>query len=121
VSAEAAPAGIAVEVVWSPASRETCASALRLPPGATVADALVASGIAALAAAGQGEQAWAATGLSAAVWSRARPLDHPLREGDRVEVLRGLLVDPMDARRTRYQEAGGVDALRKRGYAGRKR
>ena len=118
VSAEAT---LAIEVVWSPASRETTMSTLRLRLGATLGDALLATGIAALAAAGQGAEAWAATGLSTAVWSRSRPLGHVLRDGDRVEVLRDLVIAPMDARRTRYQAAGGVDALRKRGYAGRKR
>jgi hypothetical protein len=36
-------------------------------------------------------------------------------------VLRDLQIDPMTARRVRFEAAGGIDALRRRGYAGRKR
>jgi putative ubiquitin-RnfH superfamily antitoxin RatB of RatAB toxin-antitoxin module len=114
-------AEISVQVVWSPSARETLDVTLRLPAGATVADAIAAAGWPALASAAQGEAAFAAAGLSAAVWSKGRPLAHALREGDRVEVLRGLQIDPMTARRVRYEAAGGVDALRRRGYSGRKR
>ncbi len=113
-------AELAVQVVWSPSARETLDVALRLPAGATVADALAAAGWPALQSAREGDAALAA-GLSAAVWSKGRALAHPLRDGDRVEVLRGLQIDPMDARRVRYEAAGGIDALRRRGYAGRKR
>jgi putative ubiquitin-RnfH superfamily antitoxin RatB of RatAB toxin-antitoxin module len=112
---------IRVQVVWSPAERETLSVELRLPPEATLADALAATGWPALASAAQGDAAFAAAGLSAAVWSKGRALAHPLRDGDRVEVLRDLQIDPMEARRVRYEAAGGIDALRRRGYAGRKR
>ncbi|MFL6628707.1 MAG: RnfH family protein [Vitreoscilla sp.] len=114
-------AEIAVQVIWSPSARETLDVALRLPAGATVADAISAAGWPALESARRGDAAFAAAGLSAAVWSKGRALAHPLRDGDRVEVLRGLQIDPMDARRVRYEAAGGIDALRRRGYAGRKR
>jgi putative ubiquitin-RnfH superfamily antitoxin RatB of RatAB toxin-antitoxin module len=114
-------AEIAVQVVWSPSARDVQAATLRLPDGATVADAIAATGWPALASAAQGEAAFTAAGLSAAVWSKGRALAHPLRDGDRVEVLRGLQIDPMAARRVRYEAAGGIDALRRRGYAGRKR
>jgi putative ubiquitin-RnfH superfamily antitoxin RatB of RatAB toxin-antitoxin module len=109
-----------VQVVWSPSARETLAAELHLAPGATVADAIAQAGWPALASAAQGDAAFAAAGLSAAVWSKARALAHPLRDGDRVEILRDLQIDPMAARRVRYEAAGGIDALRRRGYAGRK-
>ena len=114
-------AEIAVQVVWSPAARETLVADLRLPAGSTLAQALAAADWPALASAAQGDAAFAAQGLSAAVWNKARPLAHVLREGDRVEVLRDLQIDPMTARRVRFEAAGGIDALRRRGYAGRKR
>jgi len=114
-------AEIAVQVVWSPSARETLCAALTLPAGSTLAAALAAAGWPALACAAQGDVAFAAAGLSAAVWSKPRPLGHVLREGDRVEVLRDLQIDPMTARRVRFEAAGGIDALRRRGYAGRKR
>lgn len=114
-------AEIAVQVVWSPSERETLGVVLNLPAAATVAAAIEAAGWPALASAGQGDAAFAAAGLSAAVWNTARPLGHALRDGDRVEVLRNLQIDPMAARRLRFEAAGGVDVLRTRGYAGRKR
>jgi putative ubiquitin-RnfH superfamily antitoxin RatB of RatAB toxin-antitoxin module len=113
-------AEIAVLVVWSRSARATDSVTLRLAPQATVAAAIAATGWPALACAAQGDAAFAAAGLSCAVWGRARPLGHPLRDGDRVEVLRDLEIDPMTARRVRFEAAGGVDALRQRGYAGRK-
>ena len=114
-------AEIAVLVVWSPSERDVASVCLSLPPESTVADALAAAGWPALASAAQGDAAFAAAGLSAAVWSKSRPLAHVLRDGDRVEVLRDLQIDPMNARRVRFEQAGGIDALRRRGYAGRKR
>ena len=116
-----ASAEISVRVVWSPSARETLVADLCMAATATVADALAAAGWPELASAAQGDAAFAAAGLSAAVWSRSRPLGHVLREGDRVEVLRDLQIDPMTARRVRFEAAGGIDALRRRGYAGRKR
>ncbi len=114
-------AELSVLVVWSPAEREVASVTLTLADGATLADALAATGWPALASARQGEAAFAAAGLSAAVWSKPRPLAHALRDGDRVEVLRDLQIDPMTARRVRFEAAGGIDALRRRGYTGRKR
>lgn len=65
---------------------------LRLAPDATVADALRAVGW-------QSDPAqW-----SVAIWGRAQPLDRPLRDGDRVELCRALIVDPKEARRLRYK------------------
>ena len=114
-------AEIRILLVWSPSQRETASVELLLAPGSTIAAAIAAAGWPALASASQGDAAFAAAGLSAAIWSKARALAHPLRDGDRVEVLRDLQIDPMSARRVRYEAAGGIDALRLRGYAGRKR
>jgi putative ubiquitin-RnfH superfamily antitoxin RatB of RatAB toxin-antitoxin module len=106
------PAAIVVELAWSPAPREMHTCTLSLARGATIADALRASGWPGLpAAAGEGG------GLATAVRGRLRPLDHPLADGDRVELLRGLAVDPMEARRARFEAAGGVKALRRRKHA----
>ena len=113
-------AELRVQVVWSPRERETLSADLLLPPESTVATALAAVGWPALQSAAQGDAAFAAAGLSVAVWSKGRALAHPLRDGDRVEVLRDLQIDPMTARRVRFEAAGGIDALRRRGYAGRK-
>ena len=38
------------------------------------------------------------------VWGKLRPRDHVLRDRDRVEIYRPLLVDPKEARRLRYRK-----------------
>ena len=91
---------IAVTVAWSPAPREVLEWALQLPEGATVRQAVQASGLAA-----------ACPGLDLAacdvgVWGRRSAWDAPLRERDRVEVYRPLLVDPKVARRERFRKQG---------------
>ena len=48
----------------------------------------------------------AADALQAGIWGRAAALDARLRDGDRVELTRGLLVDPKEARRQRYRRDG---------------
>jgi uncharacterized protein len=62
---------------------------LQLGPGATVADALSASGLAWDGVAGY------------AVFGQRVGETSPLRDGDRVELLRPLQADPKDARRKR--------------------
>ena len=114
-------AELRVRVVWSPSQRETLDVALLLAADSTIASAIAAADWPGLESAAQGNAAFAAAGLSAAVWGKARALAHPLRDGDRVEVLRDLQIDPMAARRVRFEAAGGIDALRQRGYAGRRR
>lgn len=44
--------------------------------------------------------------LTTSVWGRKTSLDRPLREGDRVEVVRPLRVDPKVARRERFVGQG---------------
>lgn len=84
---------IAVTVVTSPAPGQVQQRDLQLPLGACVRDALVNSG---LTAGAQGEP-W-----KVGVWGQLRPLDHVLRDRDRVEIYRPLRVDPKDARRLRH-------------------
>lgn len=87
-----------VLVSYSPAPRVVDSVALSLPGGATVADALRASGL-------LGRHGLVAdASLAVGVWGRLRSLDSPLRDADRVEVYRGLLVDPKEARRQRYRK-----------------
>jgi hypothetical protein len=42
--------------------------------------------------------------LEVGVWGRKSPLDHLLRESDRVEIYRPLTVDPKVARRERFAD-----------------
>jgi putative ubiquitin-RnfH superfamily antitoxin RatB of RatAB toxin-antitoxin module len=78
-----------VEVVYArPQSAATVS--LTLPQGATVRDALLASGF----QLNLEKQAFGIFGKRAA-------LDHRLAEGDRVEIYRPLAIDPKEARRRR--------------------
>lgn len=90
-----------VEVASSPGPRQMQLLALTLPPGATVQDALSASGLLPAPC-----DADAAQPLSVGIWGRKAALDTVLREGDRVECYRGLKVDPKEARRVRYRAHG---------------
>lgn len=89
-----------VQVAYSPSPEQVDLVTVSVPAGATVADALKASGL--LERHGLALDASTACG----VWSKMRPLDHPIREGDRVEVYRPLRVDPKEARRQRYRKTG---------------
>ena len=89
-----------VTVAWSPAPRQVKEWQLELPEGATVGDALAASGLP------QACPGWEALPLSLSVWGRAQALGHCLRDQDRVEVLRPLRVDPKVARRERFTQQG---------------
>ena len=86
-----------VELAFSPAPRLVLTLSISLPPASTVADALRASG-------------WleahdlALDTLRCGVWGRVQPLDHLLRDGDRIELYRPLTVDPKEARRLRYKK-----------------
>lgn len=39
--------------------------------------------------------------MTAGVWGKVRPMEHVLREGDRIELYRPLVADPKTARRKR--------------------
>lgn len=92
----AAPPVIDVEVVYAAAAHVVDLRALRLPAGATVADALRTSGV--LQRHGLVPEA-----LAVGVWGRACSLAQGLCAGDRVEIYRPLRVDPKAARRLRAQ------------------
>jgi len=91
---------IGVEVAYAAGAHQVDCVALRLPAGSTAAEALRASG-------------WPARlgdalldTLSLALWGRACAPDTVLRDRDRLELLRPLLVDPKEARRQRYRRDG---------------
>jgi uncharacterized protein len=93
-----------VTVVHSPAAREVLEWTVTVPDGATAADAIEASG---LMQARPGLD-WRDSGIG--IWGRKTTADHALREGDRIEVYRPLLVDPKLARRERFRGQGGRTA-----------
>lgn len=90
---------IHITVVYSPGPREVREWQLELPPGATVANALHASGLHQLLG-GRPE------GLVLGIWGRKARPQQRLREKDRVEVYRALRVDPKVARRERFARQG---------------
>lgn len=102
--AGAAADGIAVEVAYAAGPHQVERVPLRLPAGATAAEALRASGWPARLGAALLDT------LSLALWGRACPPDTVLRDRDRLELLRPLQVDPKEARRQRYRR----DGLRRR-------
>lgn len=85
-----------VEVVYCPRPGVTDLQALVLARGATVADAVQASGVVA-------RHGLDAAALRLGLWGKPRSADTLLRDRDRVEIYRPLTVDPKEARRQRYQ------------------
>ncbi|HET7837836.1 RnfH family protein [Variovorax sp. J31P179] len=102
-----------VTVACSPAAREVFEQVLDVAPGATVRDAVMASG---LAQALPGLD-WAS--LSPGIWGRAVAWEQAVRDLDRVELCRPLTVDPKVARRERFRQQGargtGLFANRRKG------
>lgn len=95
---------IDVTVACSPAPREVHEIRLQLPQGATVAQAIEASGVASVCP---------SLDLNAApvgVWGRKAVRTQRLRMNDRVEIYRSLRVDPKVARRERFAKQGARTA-----------
>lgn len=91
-----------IEVVVGLAPRKLSRCQVSLPVGSTVKQALDAA------------QVWAASDTlslntiesgewTLGVWGRKERLNHVLRDQDRVELVRPLIVDPKEARRVRYK------------------
>ena len=83
---------IQVEVVFALPDRQ-CLVEVALDAGATIADAIDASGLRDLFL----EQDIAA--LPAGIWGRELGRDEIVSDGDRVEIYRSLEIDPREARR----------------------
>ena len=96
------PAELRVSVAFSPRAGVVDEVELRLPCGATVADALRESGMQAR----HPEHDVAA--LPVGVWGSFCDRADLLRDRDRVELYRPLLVDPKEARRQRHQVQRGT-------------
>jgi putative ubiquitin-RnfH superfamily antitoxin RatB of RatAB toxin-antitoxin module len=88
-----------VEVVFCAPAGSCQAVPLQLAPGATVADALRLSGL-------LEQHGLTADTVKAGVWGRVREGHTLLRDRDRVEIYRALVVDPKEARRLRYKRHG---------------
>jgi len=97
-----AASSLRIEVVYSPQPGTVDRTELLLGAPATLEQALAASGLL--------QRHPEVAGLTAGIWGRARDLATPLRDRDRVEVYRPLVVDPKEARRLRYRRQGKVTA-----------
>lgn len=111
-----AEGALRVSVIYSPAPQEVVEWTVTLSQGAAVSQALEASGLKAVV------PEFDLSRASVGVWGRRAPLEQVLREGDRVEVLRPLRVDPKIARRERFKRQGsraaGLFARKKIAAAG---
>lgn len=85
-----------IDICYSPAQRKTECLSVDVKIGTLLGDALPA-GLA---------EAVRLQGLTCAIWGRAVGMDYPLQLGDRVELVRTLRVDPMTARRERFNKQG---------------
>ncbi|MCZ8257418.1 MAG: RnfH family protein [Polaromonas sp.] len=95
---------LTVAIVYSPAPRQVREWQLKLPAGATVAKALAACGVLADFPELQANRP------VLGIWGRKTVPGHVLLEGDRVEIYRGLRVDPKVARRERFSRQGAKRA-----------
>ncbi|MBX3604626.1 MAG: RnfH family protein [Piscinibacter sp.] len=87
-----------ISVAFSPRAGEVDELTLDLPEGATLVQAIEASGLL------RRHPGLDLTRLRTGIWGRMKPLDAVLRERDRVEIYRPLQVDPKEARRLRYRQ-----------------
>ena len=83
---------VAVAVVYALPDRQSLVK-VTVPQGSTVADAVVASGLL------QRHPEISPESLNCAVYGRVVPTTQTVVEGDRIEILRPLVVDPKEQRR----------------------
>jgi putative ubiquitin-RnfH superfamily antitoxin RatB of RatAB toxin-antitoxin module len=106
---------ITVTVCFSGHARECREVILQLPAGSRLVDAIRGSALLVELPDVDVDT------LQTAVWGRKLPPEHMLRDGDRVEVVRPLKVDPKVARRERFTRQGaGTTGLFSKRRAGAK-
>ncbi len=91
------PERIRVEVVYAEPERQFLRR-VELAAGASVADAIAASGI-------EREAGIDAASMAIGIWSKPIAATTLLRDGDRVELYRPLKADPKESRRRRAARA----------------
>lgn len=99
-SAESVSGTVRVEVAYSPAPRQVDLQVFELPVGTTAGQAVLAAGLP------ERHPGFDLGTVTVAVWGRAVPPSAVLRDGDRLELCRPLVVDPKEARRLRYRAQG---------------
>lgn len=91
---------IRVNVVYSPVARVVHEASVELSAHATVMQAILQSGLV------QRFPEINTIPINVGVWGRKVPVEHLLRDQDRVEIYRPLLLDPKLARRERFAKQG---------------
>lgn len=89
-----------ITLLYASAPRQVHQEELNLPAGVTVDQALDVSGWL------QRFPEIRAEALTLSIWGRKTVPSHVLRDGDRLELCRGLRVDPKVARRERFVAQG---------------
>jgi putative ubiquitin-RnfH superfamily antitoxin RatB of RatAB toxin-antitoxin module len=89
-----------VTVAFSPAARETREWTVTVPQGSTVLDAIQQTTVT------QEFPQIEVESMNLGVWGRRCIPAQTVRDGDRVELYRPLLVDPKIARRERFRKQG---------------
>lgn len=92
------PANISVEVVYALPQKQYLQQ-VRLEEGATVEQAIIASGLTRL------RTDIDLSKNKVGIWSRPVKLQDEVRDGDRVEIYRPLIADPKALRRQRAEKA----------------
>jgi putative ubiquitin-RnfH superfamily antitoxin RatB of RatAB toxin-antitoxin module len=87
-----------IEVVYCPRPGDCERVLLSLAEGASVLDAVTASGLCQ-------RHGLLAPSVETGIWGRKQLPQTALRDGDRVELYRPLRVDPKEARRLRYKRS----------------
>ena len=95
---------LVVTVVYCSEPREVREQVLQVEAGCTAGLAVQQSGLL------QDVQQSVVDGLTLGVWGRRVPGSYILRQGDRLELYRPLLVDPKVARRERFAKQGAKSA-----------
>jgi putative ubiquitin-RnfH superfamily antitoxin RatB of RatAB toxin-antitoxin module len=81
-----------IDIYYSPAERKIECESVDVPEGTSLGDLLA--------------KTMPSQGLTTVVWGRAVPANYQLQAGDRIELVRDLRVDPMTARRERFNKQG---------------
>lgn len=92
-----------ITLLYSPGPRQVLERQVHVQKGATVAQALEQSG---LLKDCPDIQLRDHAAFVVGIWGRKTSLNHVLRDLDRIEIYRPLLVDPKVARRERFQKQG---------------
>jgi putative ubiquitin-RnfH superfamily antitoxin RatB of RatAB toxin-antitoxin module len=93
-----------ISLVYSPAPRQVREWLLELAAGATVMQALAECGVF------EEFPDLQSANLALGIWGKKTSLGHLLRDNDRIEIYRGLRVDPKVARRERFNRQGAKSA-----------